>query len=368
MNDKGISDALENGLAECLRSLRRSSPGLLLTARHLKKVERDVKYVPAAAGAIAAVLCRSMRSTIYDNAMNITSNWDCGTELGVPPRTRPIQSAITVGSINTIRSHTSDEKVRVDALRSILEKRLRFIVSDEFKGSKKNYEKEQQKREREGLAAANKRTKKNKAAESDEMKSDCFESDSSDHSSLAESKSNERSGNSSRDHCRSNIKFDHISRRRQNNCGSSVSSSIPSSSRIGEGLQRLLSAERLHRQPVALGVNGSWRGENPDQLSCKNFNADVSIPVVNTRLSLKRIPVDSFDDGYESSPKLAVAQRENKNSESTIRCSSRLTCDRQLGDGFQSEASRLTAHDDAMSSNSEWSSQYGKVVAGHFFC
>lgn len=387
MNDKGISDALENGLADCLRCLRRSSPGLLLTARQLKKVERDVKYVPAAAGAITSVLCRSMRSTVYDNAMNITSNWDdevkrmglaCGIELGAAPRTRRTRSAITVGSINTIQSRASDEKVRVDALRSILERRLRFIVSDEFKDSKKNDEKEQQKREREGLAAANKRTKKNKAAESDEMKSDCFDNDSTDHSSLAESKTDKGPRNSPRDHCRSNIKFDDI-RRLQNNCGSSVSSRVPlspSSSQTGEGLQRIMGAERYHGQPVALAINGSWRGGKLDQLPCENYNADVSSPLVKTRLSLKRSPVDNFDDGYESSPKLSGARREGKNSESIILCSSRLKCDRLMGDGFQSEASRLPAHchskshahDDAMSSNSEWSSQYGEVVAGHYFC
>ena len=52
LNDKGISDALENGISDCLRCLQRSSPGLLLTAQQLKRVDRDVKYVPAAGGEV----------------------------------------------------------------------------------------------------------------------------------------------------------------------------------------------------------------------------------------------------------------------------------------------------------------------------
>ena len=152
--------------------MRRSSPGLLLTAQQLKKVERDVRYVPAAAGAISSILCRSVRSTVHDDAMNIMSSWDydmtrmgltCGIELGAAPRTRRARSAITVGSKNTIQSRADDEKGRFDALRSILERRLRFIVSDEFKDAKKTDEKEQQKREREG-AAVNKKTKKTAAS------------------------------------------------------------------------------------------------------------------------------------------------------------------------------------------------------------
>ncbi len=337
-----------------------------------------MKYIPAAAGAISSVLCRSVRSTVYDNAVYVMSSWDddvkrmgltCGVELGAATRTRRARAANTVWSKNTIQSHDNDEKLRFDALRSILERRLRFIVSDEFKDAKKTDEKEQQKSEREVLAAANKRTKKTVAAESDCMKSDCFDSDGSDRSSLPESTRYEGPRNTCRDHCRSNIRFEH-NRRRRNNGGSSVGSTIPpslSSSRTGGGLQRLLDARSQLGQ--------QWKGENPDLLSCKNFNADVGSPVVMTGLSMERTPVDSFDDGYESSPKLAGARREDEKGGSIAQRLSRFTCERRSSDGFQSEDDGLSAHrqgklqshDDAMSSNSEWSSQYGEVVAGHFF-
>ena len=341
-----------------------------------------MRYVPAAAGAISSILCRSVRSAVYDNAMNITSSWDdgmkrmgltCGIELGAAPRTRRARSAITVASKNTIQSHADDEKV--DALRSILERRLRFIVSDEFKDAKKTDEKEQQKREREG-AAANKKTKKTASAESDGMKSDCFDSDGSDHSSLAESTRYEGPMESCRDHCRSNIRFEH-NRRRRNNGGSSVSSSMPpspSSSRTGGGLQRLLDTESHRGQQVGLGIDASWKGENANQLPCKNFNALVSSPVVKTGFSMKKGPVNNFDDGYESSPKLAGARREDENGQAIVPRSSRFTRERPPSDGFRSEDDGLPAHcqgksqalDDA-TSNSAWSSQYGEVVAGHFF-
>ena len=76
MNDKGISDALENGITDCLRCLQKSSPGLLLTAHQLKRVERDVKYVPSVSASIASVLCRSKQGGVYNNVMNIVSGWD----------------------------------------------------------------------------------------------------------------------------------------------------------------------------------------------------------------------------------------------------------------------------------------------------
>lgn len=364
MNDKGISDALVNGIADCLRSLQRSSPGLLLTAQQLKGVERDVKYVPATTCAITSILCRSTRGTVFDNAMNIMSTWDdqvkrmgmkYDIELGAGPR--------------RIQSHVGDENLRFDALRSILERRLRFIVSDEFKNAKKTNEKEQQKRDREGSAAFRRRAKKNIAHESYGMKSDCFDSDDSDHSIPAESTEDERQRYSSRDYCRSNTSYQHR-RHRQNNGESSVSG-VPlsrTSSVAGEGgLQRVTYAESHRGQRSSSRIDCSRTGEYSNQPSCENYNEGVS-----SELRLTGRPVNSFDDGYESSQKLGCASQEKK---STTQWSSRFACDELSTDGFQSVERKLTshchsesqAHYDAMSSDSDWSSQYGEVVAGHIF-
>ena len=76
MNDKGINDALENGITSCLRSLQRTNPKLLLTAHQLKRVERDLKYVPSVAGAIASVLCRSKQRGLFEHAASVMAGWD----------------------------------------------------------------------------------------------------------------------------------------------------------------------------------------------------------------------------------------------------------------------------------------------------
>eukprot|EP00804_Cyclotella_cryptica_P023610 CCRYP_011939-RA/>CCRYP_011939-RA protein AED:0.03 eAED:0.03 QI:0/0/0/1/1/1/3/0/958 len=188
LNDKAIDDALENGITSCLRSLQRSNPKLLLTAHQLKRVERDLKYVPSVAGAIASVLCRSKQQGLYEHAATVVSGWDEEVKkLGIPPFNQVIE-----GDQRTKRRDAHEatnprelaheiELCRVEALRPILERRLRFIVSEEFKDSKK----EKMRKEREEEAAMRKEEKtrqtrkQRRSDEADDMKSDCFGSDDS---------------------------------------------------------------------------------------------------------------------------------------------------------------------------------------------
>ena len=313
MNDKGINDALENGLADCLRSLQQSNPELLLTAQQLKKVERDMKYIPAVTGAIASVLGRSLCTcSVIDNAMNITCRWDdeekamrlkYGMELGTVP---------TIGHARAgtaIRANSDDERAKVEALRSVLERRLRFIVSDELKDATKNDEKEQQRKAREEFAASR---KKIKMFPSDGMKGDCFDSDDSDDSSLVGSIS--------------------------------------------------MTQSLLHsHQAQAVGDDSSCNA-----LSNKGLNANVSSPVLNTgQKGLGRSSVDSdFDDGYESSP-TRVSVR--KVAETNVTAVQTKIIEESRKSNVDRPNKTSDAHDDAASSSSEWSSQYGEVVAGHFF-
>ena len=180
LNDKGISDALENGVSDCLRCLQKSSKGLLLTAQQLKKVERDVKYAPSAAGAIASILCRSRQKGVYDRSVNISSSWNddddqkMGNKLNKKLRRKGRgQTALT--------SQVEDERAKVDALRLILERRLKFVVSDEYKDAKRAKEKELQRIEREEAAAERKRAKQEERDKSDALKcDDGLDSDSGD--------------------------------------------------------------------------------------------------------------------------------------------------------------------------------------------
>jgi hypothetical protein len=320
MNDKGINDALENGLADCLRSLQQSNPELLLTAHQLKKVERDMKYIPAVTGAIASVLGRSLSTcSVIDNAMNITSRWDdeekamrlkYGMELG----TVPIMG----------RARADDERAKVEALRSVLERRLRFIVSDELKDATKNKEKEQQRKAREEFASR-KKVKK--------LASDGFDSDDSDESSLVGSKNL----------LHRNLRVE-LSTGRQKSGGSDGSI--------------------LHSQQAqaAFGDDES----SCSALSNKRLNANISSPVPNAgQKCCGRSSVDSdFDDGYESSPIRVGVRKVAETNIPTVQTKI-IEESRKSNVGRPNETS--DAHDDAMSSSSEWSSQYGEVVAGHFF-
>jgi hypothetical protein len=184
LNDKGINDALENGITSCLRSLQRTNPNLLLTAHQLKRVERDSKYVPAVAGAIASVLCRSRHVGLYEHAMNVMSGWDAEVQsLGIPPFDQVIEPSQrnrtnSYQSINPHASAQQREMCRVALLRPILERRLRFVVSEEFKDAKKQVREDKaatRKKER-----ANQQKNPNRVAQGDDTNSDCFvESDES---------------------------------------------------------------------------------------------------------------------------------------------------------------------------------------------
>lgn len=200
LNDKGINDALENCITSCLRSLQRTNPSLLLTAHQLKRVERDSKYVPSVASAIASVLCRSRKMGLFEHTMKMISGWDDDVRsLGIAPFDQPVvesaknrnnqlQRNLMVRADQHPEQLAHDrERMRIEALAPILERRLRFVVSEEFKDFKKLEEKERKRQERKEEAADRKRlralSKKKKSTESDVMKGDCFESDDSDEGS-----------------------------------------------------------------------------------------------------------------------------------------------------------------------------------------
>jgi hypothetical protein len=236
--------------------------------------------------------------------MNITCRWDdeekamrlkYGMELGTVP---------TIGHARAgtaIRANSDDERAKVEALRSVLERRLRFIVSDELKDATKNDEKEQQRKAREEFAASRKRIK---MLASDGMKGDCFDSDDSDESSLVGS--------------------------------ISITQSL------------------LH----------SHQSSPSNALSNKGLNANASSPVLNTgQKCLIRSSVDSdFDDGYESSPTRVSVRQVAETNVTAVQM-------KIIEESRKSNVDRpnKTCVDDAASSSSEWSSQYGEVVAGHFF-
>ena len=188
MNDKGINDAIENSITSCLRSLQRTNPSLLLNAQQLKRVERDSKYVPAVAGAVASVLSHSKRVGLYEHAVNVMSSWD--DELrkwNIATFDKAIDSSQGMSAkheqqaTNPYASSQESTFTRVEVLRPLLERRLRFVVSQEFKETKKEKIRKQQK---DVLASrktekVNQQNKKQRTPKPDDMNEDCLESDDS---------------------------------------------------------------------------------------------------------------------------------------------------------------------------------------------
>lgn len=365
LNDTGICDALENGISDCLRCLQSSSPGLLLTSHQLKRVERDVKYAPSVANAIASVLCNSRRSGVCNNAIEAASGWDDGGKrMGMScsgdnddRRLRRGRARPTAGGrINDpTSSQAKGEGVEVNSLRSMLEKRLRLVVSDEFKDAKKAEERERRRMEREELAATKKRLKKNRASSSDGMKSDCFESDGVCNSVQSDEPGSPRGHSTSSDDFESDAMSPVANGRRNRLTGSSAVAAGSSDHSCVPGRQKnpmrshgdqfdsdtsspvVRDRTRRRHQKGGDNVHKHSREDSPKS-PCGETNIDASSIDVRGEFVTKEYADDEFDDGYDTSPR--HAQKNNRMQQS---------------------------NDDDMSSGSEWSSQFGEVVAGHYF-
>ena len=365
MNDKGISDALENGISSCLRSLQQSSPGLLLTAHQLKRVERDVKYVPSVAGAIASVLGRSKSEFIYKNTMNVATKWDgevkkmrmsCpNNELSIAQRSGRNRAADE--NNGQIKSRAEEERMRIGELCQILERRLRFVISDEYKEAKQSEIKEQQRQEREEIAAAKKKAKINKVV-SDGMNGDCLESE-------VEGSATNSKAESARDTTAMND-FDSITsspivRRRwfqRDPIQQSSSASPLDCQRKGDPnvdfLSNTSSPASQSKQHCRRADSINYSNATSEDFLSQSMDSDCldlkhhlgidnegSQNIYTRRHTQKVTSTDGFNDGYQSSPRQSLGCNQKRSSEQ---------------DDFASD-----------SDESSFLSMYGDVVPGHFF-
>lgn len=125
---------------------------------------------------------------LFEHAMDFMSEWDEEVKnLGIAPFDQfidPSRKASTKSVQKRTNPHVSTherEMCKVEELRPLLERRLRFVVSEEFKDAKRD----KARREREDEAAERKKErveqqrKQKRASEADEMRGDCFASDES---------------------------------------------------------------------------------------------------------------------------------------------------------------------------------------------
>lgn len=125
---------------------------------------------------------------LFEHAMDFMSEWDEEVKnLGIAPFDQfidPSRKASTKSVQKRTNPHVSTherEMCKVEELRPLLERRLRFVVSEEFKDAKRD----KARREREDEAAERKKErveqqrKQKRASEADDMRGDCFASDES---------------------------------------------------------------------------------------------------------------------------------------------------------------------------------------------
>jgi len=113
IDNSAIDNALELGLSNCLKQLQKTNPSLLLTANELRVVERDARYVPAVATAIASIVCKSNSQSMV-NAADTARRWR--TLDGTPDRST-MQSA-----------HGNGTECGEEEIVELIEARLRSVT------------------------------------------------------------------------------------------------------------------------------------------------------------------------------------------------------------------------------------------------
>ena len=75
LNHAKIDAALQLGLRDCLRSLQRTNPKLLLTPAQLRSAVREIRYIPATAMAITRILCTPSDTDQQAKCLDYIRSW-----------------------------------------------------------------------------------------------------------------------------------------------------------------------------------------------------------------------------------------------------------------------------------------------------
>lgn len=142
-----IDDALEVGMTACLRQLQKTNPSLLLTATELREAERDARYVPAVATALASILTKSVAHSDPSTIARIQS-WGSSSSLrkNVVTPCSDDDSCVYPATQFGQAQHS----LSIESLRDSIEGRLRLVLDE----SKKNKGKKKKLHQAEELSQA----------------------------------------------------------------------------------------------------------------------------------------------------------------------------------------------------------------------
>jgi hypothetical protein len=126
IDNKAIDEALERAMTLCLRQLQVTSASLLLTASELRVAERDARYVPAVALALASILSKSDIKT-QAGIVERVQNWEPGRS-----------DLYTVSSKPSTTLHAPNHNATdVKTLAKTIEGRLRLVLASSRKPNRK---------------------------------------------------------------------------------------------------------------------------------------------------------------------------------------------------------------------------------------
>ena len=152
MNDTAIDEALEVGLATCLRSLQKTNPSLLLTSNQLKRTERNVRYVPAAASALASLLSNIRNTELRNNLITKVQGWskDASTDGIVEKRQPRLSHDNKCSSMHGVGNATANESHSGERSKVLLQeqKMLSQTIEERFRMVMNLREEERKRRER----------------------------------------------------------------------------------------------------------------------------------------------------------------------------------------------------------------------------
>lgn len=135
MDNSAIDAALECGLIQCLRQLQKTNPYLLLSSTELCAVERDIRYIPIVASALASIALKSARLKSVCTSKIV--KWSQGRE-------HKDEEALEYAEESTggVRALTG---LKQELLVKRLESRFRFILTVKERERVKNNDDEDEK-------------------------------------------------------------------------------------------------------------------------------------------------------------------------------------------------------------------------------
>eukprot|EP00980_Cylindrotheca_fusiformis_P008737 scaffold1868_cov193-Cylindrotheca_fusiformis.AAC.22 len=114
LNHSAIDTALQLGLRDCLRSLQRTNPRLLLTPTQLRAAVREVRYIPAMASAVSKIISRSSDVIGQKTVLQDIRNW----------RNRMQKTTFQ----HNLHSHET-RGLQESRIRSLTERQLRHMIA-----------------------------------------------------------------------------------------------------------------------------------------------------------------------------------------------------------------------------------------------